>query len=196
MKNIEVHFINKQKAFTLVEVLIVIVLIGILSSVAIPSYRSFVFTNRIAAYTNSLHGALLLARSEAIKRGLPVVICRSTNSETATPSCTAGSNAASNTGWGGGWIIFADVNNDGLYQGTDTLIRVQGAIIANLAGGSIIPSPVTDAIVFGATGQTIGAFMNLKINRPTADSTASHDRYICIAVGGRARVSTSACTIS
>lgn len=185
----------RNKGFSLIEMLIVIVIIGILSSIAIPAFQSFVFTSRIATYTSALHGALLLARSEAIKRGLPVVLCRSTTSETTTPTCTNGSSAGANTGWGDGWIIFADANNDGAYQASDVLIAVKGALITNVTGGSIIPSPVNDVIVFRSTGQLVGAFMRFQINRPNADARAADDRFICLGVGGRARVATTVCTL-
>ncbi|MDE2430234.1 MAG: GspH/FimT family pseudopilin [Burkholderiales bacterium] len=190
---------TKQRAFTLIELLAVISIIAIVTSIAIPSFQSFIFTNRISTTTSALHGALLLTRSEAIKRGAPVTICRSENADSLNPTCSASnSNAVSNTGWGSGWIIFVDLNRNGVYEPgnnpAETLIRVQGQLIRTTADGSIIPVPQRKYITYGATGQTFGNFMRFAINRPNADSNVDHDRFICISSGGRARVDKTLCT--
>lgn len=189
----------KQSAFTLLEMLIVIALSAILLSIAIPSFKSVINVNRISSYTSLLHAALLFARSESIKRGVPVTICRSVNSETGNPNCaTTNSDALSNSGWADGWIIFADLNNNGTYQPTnaipDVLIQVQGKLVSSNTAGSIIPNPSRKFITFGATGQTFGTFLRFAINRPDSDVDASHDRFICISAGGRARVSNTLCS--
>jgi len=45
---------NKQAAFTLIEVLIVIVIISILAAVAVPSYQSYILRSKRADATNKL----------------------------------------------------------------------------------------------------------------------------------------------
>lgn len=180
------------------ELLVVISIVGILSALAIPSFQSASSTNRISTAVNSLHGALLLARTEAIKRNKNVTICRSETANYSTPTCsTTNSLATSNSGWADGWIVFTDENNNGTYQPTSTppdiLILAQGKLSKNLDDISIIPNTSRKYITFGPTGQTFGTFIQFGINRPNWDTETSHDRYICIASGGRARVSTSPC---
>src|SRR5664279_1763420 len=87
--------------FTVVELLITITLAAILAAIGIPSYRSITNSSRIAGEVNGLLGDLLLGRSEAIKQGLPVTVCISSNGT----SC----NAAGLT-WQSGWIVFLDIN--------------------------------------------------------------------------------------
>ena len=189
---------NRQAAFTLLELLIVIAIIGVVTSFAIPSYQSFVFRSRVSTATSALHRDLMLARSEAIKRGVPVSICRSENAEAAAPSCsTTNSVALNNSGWGDGWIVFTDVNNNGIYESknnpADVLIRVQGKLMKQIADGSIIPVPQRKYMTFNSTGQVFGGLTRFAINRADADANASDDRFICIASGGRARVDKTLC---
>ncbi|MFZ6676230.1 GspH/FimT family pseudopilin [Undibacterium sp. Xuan67W] len=192
------HFYIPQSGFTLIELMLVIVIVGVLASIGIPSYRTFISTGKITTATSSLHGALLLARTEAIKRGKNVTICRSETANAAVPSCsTTDSTPGTNSGWADGWIIFTDDNNNGTYQPgnnpPEILIFAQGSQAKDLTDISIMPSVPQKFLTFNSTGQVFGASIQMLVNKPTWDSDTSHNRYICIASGGRARVSTSTC---
>ncbi len=60
---------NKQfSGFSLTELLVVIALIGIIASIAIPSFQGMIEKNRLKAAIESLAADLMFARTEAIKR--------------------------------------------------------------------------------------------------------------------------------
>lgn len=186
--------LKRQKAATLLELMFTISIIAIAAAIALPSYQSIISTIRISSYTSMLHGALLLARAEALKRGRGVTICRSNDANSISPSCAGAlSNPQFDTGWGEGWLIYADIDNNKTYSPGDILIQAQGRLIARIEQGSIIPSPNHNRISFNATGQVFGTYMRFTINRPAADKDVSHDRSICIASGGRARVDKLLC---
>lgn len=70
--------------FTLVELLVVVAIATILITIAVPQYVSSVATYRVSTEVNGLVGDLQYTRSEAIKQGVNVQMCISTNGQTCT----------------------------------------------------------------------------------------------------------------
>ncbi len=60
--------------FTLIEVLVVIALLGIVTALAAPGFASLVQNNRVQAAAGELQRALYYARSEAMSRGVNVIV--------------------------------------------------------------------------------------------------------------------------
>ena len=88
---------------TLVELLTTLTIVAVLATVAIPSFHTFHLNNQRATVVNGFLHSLFLARSEAIKRGHIVSVCRSSD----------GRNCESRSGdWRGGWIVFANRDRD------------------------------------------------------------------------------------
>jgi type IV fimbrial biogenesis protein FimT len=86
--------VHTQRAFSLVEMLVVISILAILSSLAIPAFDNILMTNRLRSYANTFLASVNLARSESLKRNAPIIMCVSTD------GVTCGSGA-----WHLGWII-------------------------------------------------------------------------------------------
>ncbi|WP_019027169.1 GspH/FimT family pseudopilin [Colwellia piezophila] len=84
------------QGFNLLEVLITISIVGILASVALPSFLESIKSTNMSNLANDMHRSIVVARSEAIKRGVNVTVC------TSNPDKTDCSNAGS---WEGGWIV-------------------------------------------------------------------------------------------
>ena len=84
--------------FTLIELLFTIALAAILTGLAAPSVQKLLKTNRVQTEASSFVGDLMLARTEAIKRGQNVSACVSSDGATCL---------AANT-WQSGWIVFSD----------------------------------------------------------------------------------------
>jgi type IV fimbrial biogenesis protein FimT len=93
-----------QSGFTLYELLITMLVIGVILTLGIPSFSDFTQNSRIASTANDLHSSFHLARSEAARAKAPVTICAS-----ADPMGAALCDGAS---FDGGWIIFVDLNGD------------------------------------------------------------------------------------
>lgn len=108
----------KQHGITLVELLITIAVLAIVLALAVPGYGSLVNSVRLAGLTNELVSSLNLARSEAIKRGVRVTVCKSANPMAADPDCQTGGS------WQDGWILFVDRNIVGKRDGDDQLLNV------------------------------------------------------------------------
>lgn len=188
---------NRFIGATLMEILIGMLVIAILSTFAITSYSRLIFHTRIVVATSELHAALLYARSEALKRGGNVIVCRSVSANATQPVCDAGnSDPASNSGWGDGWIIFHDDDGDGKLSIADTILRVQEKLFSSNKDGSIIPTPNRKQIKFNSFGQVYGNYIQFVVAQPAAIRDRYLERYICIASGGRARVDKIACSVN
>jgi type IV fimbrial biogenesis protein FimT len=112
-----------QSGLTLIELIIVMILIGILVAIGVPSYRSVTTSSRVSAESNELLGDMQYARAEAAREGEPITVCISKDGT----SCDVGS-----TSWQEGWIVFTDLNGDQIVENapgnTDTVLRVQRAL--------------------------------------------------------------------
>lgn len=185
---------RNKDAYTFVEVMMVLILIGILSSIAIPAFRNLIITSKISAATSALHNALLYTRFEAIKRGRSVTICRSSNPDSSVPNCAAGAIIPEmHLGWAEGWIIFVDVDQDLKFNGKDILVRVQSKLFNKPGDGSMFSSPHRNQLTFNSTGQIFASYMRFTISRPNDDPDETHVKYLCLASGGRARIDSDGC---
>jgi type IV fimbrial biogenesis protein FimT len=112
--------LHKIAGFTLVELMVTLAIATIVMTTAVPSFSTMIKNNSLATQTNSLVTDINLARSEAVKRGTRVILCRSADPNAATPACGGGANT-----WTTGWLVFASGDANNTYTaGIDTLIRI------------------------------------------------------------------------
>ena len=110
--------LKKQKAFTLIELMVTVSILAIVMALAIPSFKSSVANNRSVGAGGELVTALNFARTEAIKRGTYVSVCASSTGDTSTPTCLAAGN------WAKGWLVFVDTTtSDNGTVGVGTVLR-------------------------------------------------------------------------
>lgn len=147
--------------FTLVELMVVITIVAVILAYGIPSYNSVITQNRMASEINDLANAMDLARSSAIRQGVNVTICASTNSTstTTTPACSGSSS------WGTGWIVFTDIPSNHTYSTAsgDTLLQLHGA----LSSGDTLTGET------GAIGAYGGNVASVTFNRMGATTGAA-----------------------
>jgi len=93
-----------QRGFTIYELLITMLMIGIIVTIGVPGMSSFMQNSRISGTANDLHSSFQLARSEAARSKNNITICASANSMDAAAACGGT--------FDDGWIIFIDLNGD------------------------------------------------------------------------------------
>lgn len=89
------------RGYTLIELMVTLAAAGIVMAIAIPNFNAAVRNNRLTAYANDWVASLNFARSEAIKRNVPVSIRRK---------------GANSQEWDGGWDVFIDHNGNGAFN--------------------------------------------------------------------------------
>lgn len=142
-KNTPPVIIQRIAGFSLTELMVAVVVVGILSAIAVPSMRAIIQNMRITSQTNEFISDMNFARSEAIKRAAnDVTVCKSNNPTDAAPTCLA-----TGTDWGVGRIIFIDSDADGILDAGEVLLRVREPL-----EGSNTLTNAANLIVYTRTG--------------------------------------------
>lgn len=170
---------SDTQGFTLIELLVAMAVALVLLTVGVPSMGSFLGNNRVSGQTNDFVTHLNLARSEAVKRGISVSLCPSTDQAT----------CANSTDWSSGWIIFTDdTGSAGTLDGSDQLLRSREA----LDGGSSFTGSV-NSIRYLETGIQAAA-ADLTFTLSARRCTGNQRRNITVRPQGYSRVQTAACS--
>ena len=120
--------------FTIIELMIVMVVVGVLVTIAAPNLRDLIVRTRLKTAASDLHASVIIARSEAIKRnaGMQVVPVNPAN-------------------WALGWSVRVQASGD--------VLSVQDAytnIAFTIANAAYAPTAVA-AITFSGTGRESGS---------------------------------------
>lgn len=114
------HNNARQPGFSIIEVLVIVAITAILAAIAIPAYNSFIGNARMRTISNEFISALNLARSEAMKRGMEVTVCKKASES----SCTT----VTTDSWDKGWLVFVDINDPtgtwGTVNSGDEILRI------------------------------------------------------------------------
>lgn len=121
--------------FSLVEMLTTMSILAILLAIASPGLASLTSANALASAQSELAAAMMMARGEAMKRGLQVGL-------------TAAAPVAG-TEFTGGWTVFVDSNANGIFDAGEQVVRQQAAYRTNVR---ISTSGGTTTVAFNARG--------------------------------------------
>lgn len=88
--------------FTMVEMLIVLVVLAVLLTIAVPGFIEMIRNNAMMSESYAMRATLNHARSESLARRAPVVVCPSTD----------GVNCNDTDDWSPGYMTFVDTNDD------------------------------------------------------------------------------------
>ncbi len=165
--------------FTLVELVIGLALAAVLACLALPVYSDWLADYQVLNHAQKLAGTLAIARTEAVKRGRRVNLCKSADLR----------DCATTGGWEEGYIVHVDGDRDGAVDASEGVLRVEGPA----TGGITIRGnrPVADYVAYTSLGTTrllrgglqMGTFTVCKSGRRAIDVVLAHS--------GRARIQKS-----
>jgi type IV fimbrial biogenesis protein FimT len=162
---------QSQNGFTLYELLITVLVIGVVLAFGIPNFGEFTANSRMTATANDMLSSFLVARSEAARAKSNITIC-------ASPNPLAGNAAACGGVFDQGWIIFEDTDGDIVRDPGESLLRAHAPVPNGL---NIIPDNGANYFSFAATGLGRG---NVGGNPAFISATICDDRGTEIASGG------------
>lgn len=165
----------RRAGFTLVEVLVVVVILAGLASLAAPSFTESIQKSRINSIQQEFSASFQLARSEAIRRGFPVLLARTTG---------CGVALIGTDDWSCGWQIVVDTNRNGVNNAGEPVLQV--TTIPDNYG--VVHTGLGSVIQLNVWGQAQGVGQRLVITPPPPGGVSSPSTTtVCINSGGRIR---------
>lgn len=156
-----------QAGFTLYELLITVLVIGVILSFAVPNMQDFTRNSRMTATANDLHAAFHMARSESSRAKSNITICPSTDG------------ASCGGTWEDGYIVFVDDDGDlAVDGGTDSVLRSHDAIAEGVS-----LAVADDATYFSFASTGLGR-PNIGGNTAVSQIVMCDERGNIIAAGG------------
>jgi type IV fimbrial biogenesis protein FimT len=166
--------------FSLIEFMIALAILGVLLLAILPAYREWIASQQLMNHARFLADTLDLARSEAIKHGFRVNLCKTLDQRQCTSS--AG-------GWETGWIMFVDENHDGEIESDEQVIRREGSAPDGITVHG--NHPVVDYVSYTSLGHARLLGGALQMGTFVVCKTGQNALKVVLANSGRARIDKS-----
>ncbi len=185
--------LRRCAGFTVVEIMITLVIIAVILSAAVPSVTFIIKNNRLVTQANEIMAVIHFARSEAVKRAVDVIICRSADPDATTPVCGGTAKV-----WTSGYLVFADDGNytNKVYDAGSDILLQRGQVSA--PGVTLQTNTVWDSYIsysFTGFAETAGVTAVMSV---CDDRGPEHGKEIRILPSGIPMVSdlsSASCTL-
>lgn len=175
---------TRQRGLTLIELMVTLALLALLATLAVPSFQRQIAAANVSNAANELLLAASRARTEAIRLGSRVTVCKSSDGA----QCDT-----TTTGWETGWITFIDPVRTSSTSATVDSGETITFKVSPLSGVKILGNgDLANYFSYAADGRSKlmnGGFLAGRI-RVCSPSGALNDdnraRDLCISNSGRA----------
>ena len=173
---------SRQCGHSMVEVIMAMSILSGVTAIAVPEMSRLLASVRLRSAMHSIADGLHLARSEAVRRNVRVVMCKSTDGKQCTKSGD----------WAQGWIVFHDLNNSGNVDNGETVIYREAPADATLrmTGNDEIEDYVSYSTL-GKAKQLSGAFQAGTFTVCSVSAGRTDAYLVIFGILGRPRVQKS-----
>lgn len=160
----------KGSGFTLIELMVTIAVLAIVVTIGVPSFRNIIVSNSVSFDRDEFFNLVTFARSEAIKLGTAVTICKSNDGATCTDSLA----------WNQGWLAFHDADGDGVVDTGDIAVRSVTSLDGQV---SVSHGSGANRITYDSRGLLLRGQGTISFSHSAG---SQYDRAVDIGVTGRA----------
>ena len=165
---------------TLIELLAALAIAALLTVLALPMYFDWIAESQMMNYARDLAGSMNEARTEAIKRGTRVNLCKSADLRT----CAAAGD------WAQGFVVYTDRDRDGQLDVGESALRV----VAPASSGISVRGnrPIADYVSYTSLGTARMLNGALQMGTLTICRSGRKAVDVVLANSGRARIQKTA----
>ena len=174
----------RSRGFTLIELLVTVAIAAILLGVAMPSLRSMIGRNQVAAAVNELSATLQFARAEAVSRNRCISLCSSTTTANVLATTPTLPTCAASKSWASGWIMYIDKSCGADPAALTDVLKVHHPD----QNGISITSSTATRVTFDGRGTTGLSSPQAFQILPSEGSTNPNARTLCLGMVGRVQV--------
>lgn len=165
--------LRRARGFSVIELMVTMALLAILAAIAAPAYTDSIRRYKVNAVRDDLLSSMQLARTEAVRRGLPVLL-------TKTTGCTGASTDA-NT-WNCGWEMVVDANSNGSKDSGELVLQT-----SEVPTSFSVAHPSLGATLQFNIWGNVSATQTFYVRDPSA--AAAKSATVCMGIGGKIRKS-------
>ncbi len=162
--------------WTLVELLVALAIGAALVTLAIPSYHAWIADQKLVNHARALATSMSVARSEAIKRGFRVNLCKSADLR----SCATGGS------WDAGFLMYVDVNRDGTVDAGEPILKIEGPAAEGIRVSA--NAPIDDYVSYTSLGQARMLSGALQMGTMRVCLRGRAELQVVLANSGRVRI--------
>ena len=163
------------RAFTLVELVVALAITALLAAAAGPAFQDWLGAYELANHAKHLAETMTRARTDAIRSGHRVSLCKSGDQQQCADTGT----------WEGGFVVFVDVNQNGRIDEGEPVLGIDG----HAPRGITIAAnrPLDDYVSYMSVGHARMLSGALQMGTFTVCRRGQRAMHVVLAGSGRVR---------
>jgi len=163
------------RGVSLIELVVTLGVAASLVLLGLPAYRNWIAEQQLQNHARLLAQSMYFARSEAIKRGHRVNLCKSSD----------GTQCADVGGWGQGFLLHEDESLKGEVDGSDRILRFEPAPLGISVSAN---KPLAEYVSFTSYGTARMLSGALQMGTFTLCKTGLRSVEVVLVASGRVRI--------